>query len=225
MSVHGETVEGLLVEVEDLHASRARLVAAADAERRALERQLHDGVQQQLVALVVNLQLARGLCVTDPAAAGALLEDVGRDARDALEQLRRLAVEIYPPLLEPGLVAVLRGVAAEAGIVARVEAEAVPRCRPEVATTVYLCCLEALRNVALHAGADAKATVSVRVEGEALVFEIGDDGCGFVPSAQPKGGLRRVSDRVDALGGRLGVESRPGHGTSVSGSLPLAPTP
>ena len=131
MSAHRETVERLRAEVDDLHASRARLVAAADAERRALERQLHDGVQQQLVALVVNLQLARGLCVTDPTAAGALLEDVGRDARAALEQLRGLAVEIYPPLLEAGLVAVLRGAAVDAGVVARVEAEAVPRCRPE----------------------------------------------------------------------------------------------
>ena len=220
MAVDGESVERLRVEVEDLHASRARLVTAADAERRALERQLHDGVQQQLVALVVNLQLARGLCLTDPAA-GARLDDVLEDARAALEQLRRLAVEIYPPLLEAGLVALLRSAAADAGIVTRVEAEALPRCRPEVATTVYLCCVEALRNIALHAGAGAEATVSVRVEEAALVFEIADDGCGFAHVRQPEGGLRRISDRVDALGGRLSVESKSGHGTRVSGRLPL----
>ena len=199
MSAHRETVERLRAEVDDLHASRARLVAAADAERRALERQLHDSVQQQLVALVVNLQLARGLCVTDPTAAGALLE--------------------------AGLVAVLRGAAVDAGVVARVEAEAAPRCRPEVTTTVYFCCVEALRNVALHAGAGAKATVSVRIEREALVFEIADDGCGFAHTGQPEGGLRRIGDRVEALGGQFAVDSRSGHGTRVSGSLPLTRTP
>jgi signal transduction histidine kinase len=98
--VHGEAIERLHVEIEDLHASRARLVVAADADRRALERQLHDGVQQQLAAIAVNLQLAGGLCETDTTAARALLDEIRRDARDALEGLRRLAAELYPPLLD-----------------------------------------------------------------------------------------------------------------------------
>jgi Histidine kinase len=132
MPVHGEGIAELRSEIEDLRASRARLVAAADGERRELEHHLHDGVQQLLVALVVNLQRAQGLCVSDAAAAGAVLEDVGKDARDALEELRRLALELYLPLLDAGgLVVALRSAAADAGIVARVQAEELPPCRPE----------------------------------------------------------------------------------------------
>jgi signal transduction histidine kinase len=217
-----EAVERLRVEIEDLHASRARLVAAADAERRSFERKLHDGVQQELVAFVVNLQLARGLCATDPTAAGVLLDEVGRDARAALEGLRRLALEIYPPLLDAGgLVVALRSAAADAGVVTHVEAAALPESRPELTATVYFCCLEALRNAALHAGAGVKATIAVRLEEAAVVFEIADDGCGFVKGQLAEGGLRRISDRVNALGGRLEIESEPGRGTRVWGRLPL----
>jgi signal transduction histidine kinase len=154
MPERGEGIAELGAEIEDLRASRARLVAAADGERRELERHLHDGVQQLLVALVVNLQRAQGLCASDAAAAGAVIEDVGKDARDALEELRRLALELYPPLLDAGgLVVALRSAAADAGIVARIQAEELPPCRPEIRATVYFCCVEALRNAALHAGA------------------------------------------------------------------------
>ncbi len=221
--VQGEAVERLTIEIQDLHASRARLVDAADAERRALEQQLHDGVQQQLVAIVVKLQLAGGLCETDTTGARALLAEIAGDARDALEELRRLATELYPPLLDRGgLVVALRSAGADAGIVTHVEAEALPEGRPELAATVYFCCLEALRNVALHAGSGAKARVSVAVEEDALVFEIADDGCGFITGHPSKGGLRRIGDRVAALGGRLEIESEAGRGTSVSGCLPLS---
>jgi signal transduction histidine kinase len=200
----------------------ARLVAAADADRRTFERKLHDGVQQELVALVVNLQHARELCATDPAAAGVLLDQVGRDTRLALDGLRRLAAEIYPPLLDAGgLVVALRSAAADAGIVARVEADVISGWSPELAATVYFCCLEGLRNAARHAGSGAKATVSVRREEAAVVFEVADDGDGFVQRQQTEGGLRRIADRVTALGGRLEIESEPGHGTRVRGSLPL----
>jgi signal transduction histidine kinase len=220
--VPGESVERLRVEIEELNASRARLVDAADAERRALERQLHDGVQQQLVAIAVNLQLAGGLCETDATSARALLDEIGRDARAALDGLRRLAAELYPPLLDAcGLVIALRSAGADAGIVTHVEADALPTGQPELAASVYFCCLEALRNAALHAGAGAKARISIGVEEERLVFEIADDGCGFVTGQPSEGGLRRIGDRVAALGGRLEIESVPGHGTSVSGILPL----
>ena len=206
--------------VERLRA--ARLVAAADAERRAIERKLHDGVQQELVALVVNLQLARELCTTDPSAAGALLDQVGRDTRAALDGLRRLATEIYPPLLDAaGLVVALRSAAAGAGIVARVDADVISGCDPAVATTVYFCCLEALQNAAEHAGSGAKATVSVHREEAAVVFEVADDGGGFAQGQPTEGGLRRIVDRVSALGGRLEIESEPGRGTRLRGSLPL----
>lgn len=200
----------------------ARLVAASDALRRAFERKLHDGVQQELVALVVNLQLARQLCATDPDAAGVLLDQVGRDTRVALDGLRRLATEIYPPLLDAvGLVVALRSAAADVGLVARVDADVISGCDPEVVTTVYFCCLEALQNAAQHAGSGAKTTVSVRCEDAAVVFEVADDGVGFAQSQPTEGGLRRLVDRVGALGGRLEIESEPGHGTRVRGSLPL----
>ncbi len=217
-----EMVERLRHEIEDLHASRGRLVAAADADRRAFERKLHDGVQQELVAFAVNLQLARSLCATDPTAAAALLDEVGSDVRVALDGLRRLALDIYPPLLDAGgLVVALRSAAADAGIVAHVEAEALPSSRPDLAATVYFSCLEALRNAVQHAGAGVKAKISIRLEEEALVFEVADDGCGFVQGQRPEGGLRRISDRVEALGGRLEIDSEPGHGTRIWGTLPV----
>jgi signal transduction histidine kinase len=221
-SVPEEAVERLRAEIDDLHASRARLLNAADAERRALERQLHDGVQQQLVAIAVNLQLAGALCETDPASVRALLDEIGRDARGALEELRRLAAEVYPPLLDAsGLVVALRSAGADAGIVTHVEADALPTGRLELATTVYFCCLEALRNAARHAGTEAKAWVSIRIDGDALVFEIVDDGCGFTDRQPSEGGLRRMGDRVAASGGALEITSVSGHGTSVLGRLPL----
>jgi len=191
---------------EDLYASRARLIANADADRRAFERSLHDGVQQELVAILVNLQLARGLCETDSAAAGALLEDVGRDARIALDGLRRLALEIYPPVLdERGLVVALRSAAADTGIAVSIDAEVPPGCPPEVVATAYFCCLEALRS------AVARAAVSIRPEDEALLFEVAIDESGLVS---------RLGDRVDALGGRLVIESEPG-ASRLRGRLPL----
>src|SRR4051812_22864530 len=128
MSTQEETVERLRA---------ARLVAAADGERRTFERKLHDGVQQELVALVVNLQLARELCTTDPNAAGVLLDQVGRDRGVALGGLRRLETEISPPLLDAvGLVVALRSAAADAGIVARIDADVITGWGAEVVTTV-----------------------------------------------------------------------------------------
>ena len=163
--VHEELVARLRAEIEDLRASRVRLLEAADAERRALERQLHDGVQQELVAIAVNVQLAGGLLETDATSARALLDEIGRDTRDALGRLRRLAAELYPPLLDAGgLVTALRSAGADAGIVTHVMVGSLPEVRPELAATVYFCCLEALRNAALHAGPGAKARISLRVE-------------------------------------------------------------
>lgn len=226
MSIEGERVERLQAEIEDLHTSCARLVADADTDRRRFEHELHSGVQQELVALVVNLQLARSLCATDGAAAGVLLEQISKDARAALGGLRTLALEIYPPLLAAGgLVVALRSAAADVGIAARIEADALPGSRPDLTATVYFCCLEALRNAALHAGDGAQATVSVHSEETELVFEVTDDGGGFANVQPFEGALRRMSDRVHALGGRLEVESEPGHGTRVRGRLPLMNDP
>jgi signal transduction histidine kinase len=224
----GSALQASLDEVrrqaEELRVSRARVVTAADAERRRIERDLHDGAQQHLVALAVNLRLARELAGTDPGAARAVLEELSSDVRDALEQFRDLAHGIYPPLLvDRGLAEGLRGAVARARVPARVDARALARYPPEIEATVYFCCLEAVQNVAKHAGPGARAAVRVWEEGEGLRFEVVDDGHGFDADAAPQGaGLANMSDRVGALGGRLTITASPGRGTRVAGAVPLA---
>jgi signal transduction histidine kinase len=214
-----ETVDRMRLEVAALRASRERLVLAADADRRRIERDLHEGVQQHLVALAVNVQLAGGLADADPAAAKALLEEMGRDVQQALSDATQLAERIYPPLLEAGgLAAALRSAAISAGIPASVEVTATASYPPEVAGTVYFCCLEALEHVA----AGARATVTVRDEKGALAFDVVEDGArSAAAKVGSNTGLDRLRDRVEALGGRLTIGSESGHGTRVSGSLPL----
>jgi signal transduction histidine kinase len=212
-----ESLDRLRLEVEELRASRARLVVAADADRRRIERGLHDGPQQQLVALAANLQLARQVADADPAAAKALLEELGRDVQQALDETGKLAHRIYPPLLDAGGLAVaLRAAAVSVGVPTRIDVAAGAGYPPEVAGAVYFCCLEVLE----RAGDGARATVTVRDEDGALVFEVVVDGAG---SAAPafNGLLTRLRDRVEALGGQLTVRSEPGRATRVSGSLPL----
>ncbi len=209
--------------VDDLRASRARVVAAADAGRRRIERDLHDGPQQHLVALAVNLQLARQLVDTDPAAAKALLEELGADVREALDAVRQLAEDVYPPLLlDRGLTDALKGLARRVAIPVRVESEALERLSPEVEAAVYFCCLEALENAVLHGGAGTRATVRVWQEHDTLRFEVEDDGVGFDTSAERPGeGVTGMSDRLGALDGRLTIASEPGVGTRVGGTVPL----
>jgi signal transduction histidine kinase len=205
-----ESLDRLRLEVARLRASRERLVLAADADRRELERTLHDGVQQHLIALAVNLQLAGRLADGDLMAAKALLEEMEGDAQRALDEAAQLAQRIYPALLEAGnLAAALRSAAASAGISASVHVTAGARCSPEVAASVYLCCLAALAPAAVG----TRATVTVREDERELAFEVVADGCGSAA------GLERLRDRVEALGGRLTDGSEPGR---VAGSLPLS---
>ncbi len=197
--------------IEELRASRERLVLAADAESHAIERALHDGVQQQLVVLAVGLQ-QMGVMVDSDSAAKPLLDEFARDLQDAVDVTARLAERIQPPLLEHGgrLPVVLRSAAVSAGVVASVEVETVRTSfPPEVARTVFLCWLEAL----VHR--DAKPAISVHEEEEALVFEIVSHGAT----------LDRLRDRIEALGGRLTVETTAGGMTQASGSLPLTRRP
>jgi signal transduction histidine kinase len=210
-------------EVSELRASRARVVAAADAERRRIERELHDGAQQHLIALLVNLQLARQLADDDPAAVKVLLDEIARDVREALEDVRQLAHGIYPPLLlDRGLAQALGALASAAGIPTRVEAAALDRQAPEIEATVYFCCLEALRNAAQHAGAGARASVRAWHEQDSLRFDVIDDGAGFDPGTmQPGAGVAGMGDRLGALGGRLTIHSQPGQGVRVSGTIPV----
>lgn len=215
-----ETLDSMRLELAELRASRKRLVLAADADRRRIERELHDGVQQTLVALAVDLQLAAEVADADPAATKALIEEIGRALQQALGEAAQLAERIYPPLLEAGgLAAALRSAALSAGITVFVEVTAGASYPPEVAATVYLCCLEALE----HAGPGAQATVKVRDEGGAIAFEVVEDGAH--PTAAggcADAGLEQLRDRVEALGGRLTIRSEPGCRIWVSGSLPLS---
>ena len=183
---------------------------AADADRSRIERALHDGVQQQLVALSVNLQLAGPLADSDSAATKALLEGMGRDVQRALDETAQLAHWIYSPLLEAGgLAAALRSAAVGAGIPASVDVTAGSSYPPGVARTVYMCWLEALE----HAGGETPARVTVREEAGALTFEVVED----VALSDPR--LDRLRDRIEALGGRLTIGPEPGR---VAGSLPLS---
>ena len=192
--------------------SRERLVLAADADLRRIERDLHEGVQQHVVALAVNLQLAELLAVTDPPAAKTLLEKMRRDVQQAIDEAARLAERIYSPSLEMGnIAAALRAAAVSARTPASVEVEVDSGLPPVVARTVYLCWLETLER---H-HSEPRATMSVR-EGEgALSFEI-------VADTSSEAGFEGLRDRVEALGGRLTIRPEPGHGVRLSGSLPLS---
>ncbi len=207
--------------IADLRASRQRLVAAQDEERRRLERNLHDGAQQQLVALAVKQRLARDLVSRDPERAAAMLADLESDTSDALENLRDLARGIYPPLLaDKGLGPALDAQARKAPVPVVVEVDGVGRYRQDVEAAVYFSCLEAMQNVAKYADA-TRACMTLMVDEGALRFSVEDDGVGFDPSAIVYGtGLQGMSDRLDAIGGTLEVRSAPGEGTAISGRIP-----
>jgi signal transduction histidine kinase len=186
-----------------------RLVLAADADRRAIERELHQGVQQHLVALSVALQLAEQAVDADPEAVKSMLEDMRGDVQQAVDEAARLAQRIYPATLElGGFAALLRSVAVSAGVPAAVEVDAEPSCPPEVAMTVYLCWLALLGT--------GGASIRVRELENALDFEL-------VGQIGADAELERLRDRVESLGGRLTIEPEPGGGTRLSGSMPVVP--
>jgi signal transduction histidine kinase len=210
----------------ELRASRQRVVTAQDEERRRLERNLHDGAQQHLVALKVKLGLAEMLLGRDPQRASATLEQLKTDADEALETLRDLARGIYPPLLaDRGLVAAVESQARKATVAVRVDGEGIGRHSQEVEAAVYFSVLEALQNVQKYAGASA-VVISLRESLDRLEFSVEDDGCGFdVATASRGSGLTNMEDRLDALGGALRVVSSIGKGTSLQGWLAIAPRP
>jgi signal transduction histidine kinase len=180
-----------------------------------LERVLHDGVQQHLVALSVNLQLAKSLAA-DPAAARPLLEEMEGDVQHALDEAAQLAQRIYAPLLEVGgLAAALRSAAVSANVPASIDVSGGSRYQPEVARTIFLCWLETLEN---HEG-EAQAVISVREGDDALTFEIASS------AARSEAGFVRLRDRVEALGGRLTIRSERGTETRVAVALPLSRCP
>jgi signal transduction histidine kinase len=210
-------------QARELQASRGRIVEAGDAARRQIERDIHDGVQQHLVALAVKVRLIKQLQTQNPAKAVELLDSLGGDLNDALSELRDLAHGIYPPLLaDKGLLEALASAAGRAVVPTEVQAAGIRRYSRVVEATAYFCCLEAFQNAGKHAGADVLVRVSVREDGDALIFTVTDDGAGFDIRAMSRGaGFTNMNDRLGAVGGTLRVESTPGTGTRVTGTIPL----
>jgi len=208
--------------IEQLRTSRLRLVAAQDEERRKLERNLHDGAQQQLVALTVKLRLFEQLAERDPAQARTIAAQLQGDVTEALEELRDLARGIYPPLLaDKGLVAALESQARKSPVPVMIEADGLGRYAREAEAAVYFSCLEALQNVAKYASATG-ATVTLADGDGRLRFEVTDDGEGFDVAASSYGtGLQGIADRLAALDGQIEIRSTPGEGTTVAGVLPV----
>ena len=217
-----ERLAELSARAEELQASRERLVAVQDEERRRLERDVHDGAQQHLVALAVNLRLAATLARRDLPRAAALLERQAVAAREALETVRALSRGIYPAVLtEQGLPAALAAAAAAAPLPVRVEADGVGRHPAAVEAALYFACLEALQNAAKHSGARC-VRVRVHAGPAAVVLTVEDDGHGF-DTAGPGGGagLANLRDRLDAVGGELRVDGVPGGGVRVRAAVPV----
>jgi signal transduction histidine kinase len=208
--------------LEELRASRSRLVHAQDEERRKLERNIHDGVQQQLVALAVRLKLADTLVDRDPAKAHEALADLQHDAGTTLADLRDLARGIYPPLLaDRGLVSALEAQARKGAVPTQIAADGIGRYPRDVESTVYFCALEALNNVAKYADATEVRIDLIQANGH-VTFAVRDDGLGFDPARASFGtGLQGMADRLDAIGGSLDVSSAPGSGTTVTGRVPV----
>jgi signal transduction histidine kinase len=209
--------------IEEVRASRRRLVTAQDEERRRLERNLHDGAQQQLVALALKVRLAEGFAEKDPGRARELLSDVQREMQDALDNLRDLARGIYPPLLaDQGLAVAIESQARKAAVPVTIDANSPSRYPQEIEAAVYFCCLEALQNVAKYAEASSVRVRLDQRDGQ-LMFEVTDDGRGFDTATTSRGaGTQNMADRLAALGGSIDIESHPGSGTTVRGRIPVA---
>jgi signal transduction histidine kinase len=208
--------------LDELRASRRRLVAAQDDERRRLERDLHDGAQHDLVALRMKLGLAEGEAAASGSRLGTLIAEMRDETAAALENIRQLSRGLYPPLLESqGLAAALTAHARRLPMQVDVRAGG-DRFRREIETAVYFCCVEALQNAVKHAAAD-RAWIVIESRGAHLRFEIGDDGRGFDPKAGGNGsGLQNMTDRIEALGGSVSIDSSVA-GTRIRGELEAEP--
>lgn len=217
-----ESLQELRTKNRLLQESRARIVSAADESRRLIERNLHDGAQQRLVSLAVKLQLTK-LQAGDPEAQARLLDDLGDEVKEAIEELRELAHGIYPPLLrDTGLANALRRAADRSSVPTKADIQTERRFSPAIEAAVYFCCLEAVQNAAKYAGPGAVTILRVTESPDHLVFEVSDDGVGFDSGAVEKSqGFVNMSDRLGALDGTLTILSTPGEGTMIRGELPL----
>jgi len=209
------------VRMAELRASRERLVAAGDDERRRLERNLHDGAQQRLVALSMQLRFLQSRIREDPATAEEIATTASTELAESLQELRELARGIHPAVLDHGLEPALESLASRSAVPVGVRYEVTDEPPPAVALAAYFVVSEGLTNVAKYAQA-RRATVRVRSRAARLFVEVADDGVGGA-SAERGSGLRGLADRVEALDGRLEVSSPPGAGTILTAELPVAP--
>lgn len=207
--------------VEELRASRSRLIKAAELERRRLERDLHDGAQQSLVAIQVKVAMAQE--ATDPRDLERQLGAIEREAEAAVEQLRRLAHGIYPPELHDfGLAVALRALADASPIPIRISSTGVGRYPEEIEAAIYYCACEAIQNAGKHAGPGANVAVTLTARRDAIELRVDDGGVGMAHDHATKGiGIVDMRDRTEAVGGSFEINSAPGYGTSISATVPI----
>jgi signal transduction histidine kinase len=217
-------VRQLEASVDEIRDSRARIVSAADRERRKIERDLHDGAQQRLVALRIKLALMAERLAPDLPDEAAHIHDLEHEVDATIEQVRSFARGIYPPLLaERGLAEALRAAARGSAIPITVDVPHLRRYPLELESTVYFACVEALQNAGKHARGAANIWITVSESDDQLRFRVRDNGAGFRPNAARGGsGLANIRDRLAAIGGGLDVESTPGDGATVMGFVPTA---
>ena len=211
LAVQSGSLEG------ELRASSARIVEAGDAERRRIERDLHDGAQQRLVALRMHLAL-----VGEKLGPSSAFDSLGVEVDEAIHELRDLAHGLYPPLLgQAGVGTALAALARRSGMPVRIDVNGLSRQSVPVESTVYFCCVECLQNAARHAGPGVSVTIGFADADGGLEFSVADDGAGFDPGSVQRGsGLTNLADRLAAVGGTLQIDSRPGDGTRITGRVP-----
>lgn len=221
-AVRGSRAE-LAEQAAELMASRARVVAATDRERRRIERDLHDGAQQRLIAIGIGLSQAKLLWATDPERGPALLDSLRQELRIAHDELRDLAQGVYPPVLtEHGLGAALQSAADRSPVAVTVALGPIGRHRREVEAALYFCCVEALQNAIKHAGATSIVLTGGR-DDATVWFSVSDDGAGFDPTVEVAGsGVVNICDRLGSIGGRVELVAKPGCGVTLRGSVPIS---
>jgi len=215
-------LEQIALQAAELRSSRQRIVAAQDEERRRLERNIHDGAQQHLVALAVKLRLAHTMLERDPVRGRAMLQEIAVEVEAAQETIHSLALGIYPPHLEAeGIAAALAAQYERGTLPVHIDADGIGRYPIDIEAAIYFCVLEALQNAAKYAEA-SRIDVRLREADGAIAFEVRDDGHGFDPSADGTGtGLAGMRDRLAVFGGSAAIRSAPGVGAVVTGGVPL----
>ena len=214
---HVRAGAGVLPEVGSL----TRVVQAGDRQREALERDLHDGLQQRLVAVRIRLAIAGELPSGD-ARLPRVLSEIGEGLDEAIDELREVAFGIHPTVLtDHGLVAALQHVGRAAGLPVAVNGTGLTRQPAELELAIYYCCREAIQNASKHGGPLVNIVIVLHEDDHGVGFEVSDDGPGFdVATARFGRGLQHMRDRIVPLGGRLSIDSHAGTGTVVSGSIP-----